>query len=88
MDTQRGAVTTSSTLRRRWADGRHHVIDPRTGTMSDSNTAQATVVSSHGWLAEAHATALLLLNMSEHDDYIRRHQLTARTWMNTNLEKI
>ncbi len=85
MDTHRGAVTTSSTLRRRWADGRHHVIDPRSGTMSDSDTAQATVVSSHGWLAEAHATALLLLNMDQHDDYKHRHQLTARTWRNSDV---
>jgi thiamine biosynthesis lipoprotein len=85
MDTYRGAVTTSSTLRRRWADGRHHVIDPRSGTMSDSDTAQATVVSSHGWLAEAHATALLLLNMDQHDDYKLRHQLTARTWRNSGV---
>lgn len=85
MDTYRGAVTTSSTLRRRWADGRHHVIDPRSGTMSDSDTAQATVVSSHGWLAEAHATALLLLNMDQHDDYKLRHQLTARTWRNSDV---
>jgi thiamine biosynthesis lipoprotein len=83
--TDRGAVTTSSTLRRRWADGRHHVMDPRTGTMSDSDTAQATVVSSHGWLAEAHATALLLLNSDQHDDYIDQHQLTARTWRNSHV---
>lgn len=82
-ETVRGAVTTSSTLRRRWADGRHHVMDPRTGTMSDSDTAQATVVSSHGWLAEAHATALLLLNSDQHHDYIDQHQLTARTWRNS-----
>lgn len=85
VNTHRGAVTTSSTLRRRWADGRHHVIDPSTGTMSDSDTAQATVVSSHGWLAEAHATALLLLNVDQHDAYIHRHQLTARTWRNSDV---
>ena len=53
------AVATSSTLRRRWAD-RHHVLDPRTGSPTDSGVVQATVIADCGWRAEAGATVALL----------------------------
>ena len=55
------AVATSSTMRRRWADGRHHVIDPRTGDVARGDLAQATVVAAQGWQAEAAATCALIL---------------------------
>ncbi|MBU6245942.1 MAG: FAD:protein FMN transferase [Actinomycetales bacterium] len=57
----RGAVATSTTLKRQWGHGRHHVIDPRTGQVADVELVQATVVADEGWWAEAAATAALLL---------------------------
>ena len=58
-----GGVATSSTRSRRWVhDGavRHHVIDPASGAMSDTDLAAVTVIARSGWLAEAHATAAIL----------------------------
>lgn len=58
-----GAVASSTTLRRRWlqdGEARHHLIDPRTGTPSDSGVAFATAVAAEGWQAEALAKAVLL----------------------------
>lgn len=59
----RGAVATSTTLRRAWRiDGepRHHLIDPITGEPSTGSLAFATVVSGHAWMAEVLAKAVLL----------------------------
>ena len=59
----RGAVATSTTLRRRWHVGgeiRHHLIDPATGRPSDSNLTFVTVVAGHAWTAEVLAKAVLL----------------------------
>lgn len=53
------AVATSSTLRRRWA-GRHHILDPRTGSPVDGDIVQASVVADCGWRAEAGATVALM----------------------------
>lgn len=53
------AVATSSTLRRRWA-GRHHVVDPRTGSPVATDIVQASVVADCGWRAEAGATVALV----------------------------
>ncbi len=58
-----GGIATSSTRSRRWIDhGRehHHVIDPATGSDSDTDLAAVTVVANAGWMAEAHATGALL----------------------------
>ncbi len=38
-----GAIATSSTRRRSWGPGLHHVIDPRTGSPSATGIVQATV---------------------------------------------
>lgn len=37
-----GAIATSSVTRRAWGEGRHHVIDPRTGTCAATGVIQAT----------------------------------------------
>jgi len=59
--TDRLGIATSTTMKRRWAQGRrHHVIDPRTGTMSSSDLVQVTVVDGAAWRAEVLATAALL----------------------------
>lgn len=56
-------IATSTTLKRRWAEGRHHVIDPRTGAPSARSPVQVTVLANEAWRAEVLATAALL-----HDD--------------------
>jgi len=57
----RGAVATSTTLKRVWGNGRHHLIDPRTGDIARGDLVQVTVVDDMGWRAEAAATAALLM---------------------------
>ena len=57
----RAAIATSTTLKRRWANGRHHLVDPRTGDLGHTDLVQATVIAEYGWQAEAGATAALLL---------------------------
>lgn len=46
-----GGIATSSTQRRRWADG-HHLIDPRTGAPTESGVVAATVVAGSAAWAE------------------------------------
>ncbi len=59
--TDRVGVATSTTTKRRWAAGRrHHVIDPRTGTMAQSDVTLTTVVADTAWRAEVLATTALL----------------------------
>ncbi len=70
------AVATSSTARRTWGNGSHHVIDPRTGNMSDTDLIQATVVASTGWQAEAYATAALVLGTHEGTQFLNDNDLT------------
>lgn len=55
-----GAVATSGTAKRRWGDGLHHLIDPRTGRPSRSDIARATVIASTGACAEWASTALVI----------------------------
>jgi FAD:protein FMN transferase len=58
-----GAVTTSTTLKRRWrSDGaaQHHLIDPHTGLPSETDLDLATVVSDQAWVAEVLAKVVLL----------------------------
>jgi thiamine biosynthesis lipoprotein len=58
-----GAVATSTTLRRHWLrDGhaRHHVIDPHAGQPAETDLDTVTVVTGHGWSAEALASAALI----------------------------
>ncbi|RAJ56577.1 thiamine biosynthesis lipoprotein [Streptomyces sp. Amel2xB2] len=55
-----GAVATSGVAKRRWGDGLHHLIDPRTGRPSRSDITQATVIASTGACAEWASTALVI----------------------------
>lgn len=69
-----GGVATSNTRSGRWLrNGQrgHHLIDPLTGLPSDGDLVAATVIAPAGWLAEAHATASLLVGSSEVEDYWR-----------------
>ena len=74
-----GGVATSSTHSRRWVNNgrtRHHLIDATRGTESETDLATATIIAECGWLAEAHATAAVLV-VSEHvHEYFSDHQLS------------
>lgn len=55
-------IATSTTMKRRWAQGRrHHIIDPQTGSMTTSDVVQVTVVAAMAWRAEVAATAAMVL---------------------------
>jgi len=65
-DVRSGGVATSTTLTRRWAQGRrHHVLDPRSGAMSAHDLIQVTVVAPTAWQAEVAATTALLKEPGE-----------------------
>ena len=71
-------IATSTTLKRRWAQGRrHHVIDPRTGTMSASDLVQVTVVAEAAWVAEVTATTALLMRADEANAWLRQIDVPA-----------
>ena len=55
-----GAITTSSTLRRRWGASNefHHLVDPALGCPIGNGLRSVTVVADRGWVAEAVAKAL------------------------------
>jgi thiamine biosynthesis lipoprotein len=55
-----GALATSTTVRRAWGDGLHHVIDPMTGAPADASLVQATVWAQTCAEAEVLATWALL----------------------------
>lgn len=75
--TQAG-VATSTTLKRRWAAGlRHHVIDPSTGAMADTDLVQVTICADRAWRAEALATAALLRSADEALMWLRGLDVTA-----------
>lgn len=70
-------IATSTTVKRRWAQGRrHHVIDPRTGTMATSALVQVTVVATEAWEAEVLATTALLLAPDEAADFLTEQGVT------------
>lgn len=71
-------VATSTTLKRRWAQGRrHHLIDPRTGSMSTSDLVQATVVAASAWRAEVTATAAMLMSSGDAESWLRAAEISA-----------
>lgn len=73
--TDHGAVATSTTLKRVWADGRHHVIDPRTGDVARTDLVQATIAASTGWWAEVAATTALLLGSEQAEAWLDENEL-------------
>ncbi len=73
--TDHGAVATSTTLKRVWADGRHHVIDPRTGDVARTDLVQATIAASTGWWAEVAATTALLLGSEKAEAWLDDNEL-------------
>jgi thiamine biosynthesis lipoprotein len=70
------AVATSTTARRVWGNGTHHVIDPRSGNVSATDLVQATVVAEHGWISEAYATAAMVLGFNEAQTYLDKMEIS------------
>ncbi len=60
----RGALATSSTAKRTWGQGLHHVIDPRTGAPALTDALQVTVWAPTCAAAEIAATTALLAGTS------------------------
>ena len=60
----RGAVATSTTIKRRWRTTSggvaHHLIDPRTGMPAESAFVQVTIWGDETWRAEVWAKAVLI----------------------------
>lgn len=81
------ALVTSGTDYRRWKsrDGKmqHHIIDPRTAKPADTDVLSVTVVHSCGAVAEAYATAVLILGaesgLTKLDSHWRTPGLVVRT---------
>lgn len=68
-----GALATSSTMRRRWrvgGDGRHHLLDPRTGDPAASGIRSATVLAPTCRVAEVAAKVALLLGREAGKDFL------------------
>jgi thiamine biosynthesis lipoprotein len=64
----RGAIATSSRVRRTWGppdDRRHHLIDPTTGQPARSGLAAVTVLAAQGWQAEMLAKAAFLGGLAD-----------------------
>jgi thiamine biosynthesis lipoprotein len=74
-----GAVATSTSLRRRWADGHrnaHHLIDPRTGRPADGDLVAVTVVAGRATGADVLAKAALVSGSVEAaTDLLVQHQV-------------
>lgn len=63
------ALATSSVVKRSWGN-KHHIIDPSLRDSADSDISQVTVISSHGWKAEAFAKSALLKGFSNAKKYL------------------
>ena len=70
------AVATSTTARRVWGNGTHHVIDPRSGNVSATDLVQATVVAEQGWISEAYATAAMVLGFTEAQSFLNKMEIS------------
>lgn len=71
----RGAVATSTVLRRRWrvaGTERHHLIDPRTGEPADTDVVSVSVLAAFGWQAEVLAKAALVAGLADGRALIER----------------
>ena len=72
---ERGAVATSTTLRRRWAlddEARHHLIDPATGRPAAGDLVAVSVLAAHAWQAEVLAKAALVAGIDAGTALIER----------------
>jgi thiamine biosynthesis lipoprotein len=70
-----GAVATSGRNARRFgpALSLHHLIDPTTGAPADAGPLAVTVVARDAAVAEGHATALAISNLTDARDHLSHH---------------
>src|SRR5207248_478204 len=66
-------AATSSVLRRRWAGGLHHLIDPRTGLPAASDLVEVSVVAATAVDAEIVAKAALIAGREPAPAYCAAH---------------
>jgi thiamine biosynthesis lipoprotein len=77
---RQGALATSSVLRRRWqvnGEGRHHLLDPRTGLPSTGPIVQASVAASTCAVAEVAAKMAVLSDLPGAIARLERYRLAA-----------
>ena len=77
----RGALATSSSVRRQWQQGdrhRHHLLDPRTGEPSRSGVREVTVAAASCAQADVGAKAIFVLGPLLGAAFASRHRLAAR----------
>lgn len=67
------AVATSTTQRRTWGAGKHHIIDPRSGHVLDTDLVQASVIAPTGVQAEVLATAAMVLGSELAPEFLDQH---------------
>lgn len=70
-------IATSSTQKRQWQLGKnrfHHLIDPHTGTSSQSDCIQATVLAPSLTDADVYAKVLLLKGCVEGPAWVKEHR--------------
>lgn len=72
-----GGVATSSTTVRRWGDGVHHIVDPRTGLPAISPWRTVSVCAANCVDANIASTAALVLGEGA-EDWLERNGLPAR----------
>ena len=64
------AAATSATTGRRWGDGLHHLIDPRTGAPAKSDLSEVSVLAATALEAEVLAKTALLLGSARAAAYL------------------
>jgi thiamine biosynthesis lipoprotein len=81
LELERGAVATSTPLRRRWnrapatasgsmSETAHHLVDPDTGRSTENGPVVVTAIAGEGWWAEAVATAVAATPMTDWDSHL------------------
>jgi len=77
---RRGALATSSILRRHWVRGGfglHHIVDPRTGLPACSGVLSATVAARSAAQAEVAAKCVVVLGPEAGRNFLRSRNLSA-----------
>lgn len=69
---QDGGAATSGTTGRRWGEGLHHLIDPRTGAPAASDLVEVSVLAATATEAEVLAKTALLLGAAEGAELLDR----------------
>jgi len=82
---RQGAVATSNKIHRHWfaqnGRRRHHLIDPNTGSPSESSIVQATVCADRASDADAYAKCLCLMDAEDALDWLTTHRRARAAWL-------